>query len=120
MSDKKTAEPGKENASILQEEQEKASLVQTLRSIEQENKILIGKSKTSDPQLVEKAKKDSAELKNRLQTLQTEVNSIWQSRKKPSDTKSLEEKLSVLKKIVISYCIDKKLDESLWKKIESL
>ena len=110
----------KKKGSSLQEEVERESLQKAIANYQMENKSLQGQVASAAPEVLEELKIKNKELKTRLLQIEKDLAMEMLRRKIPLDAAALADRFQILKIEVLEYCQDRKLNPSLWKKLESL
>ncbi|MBI3544927.1 MAG: hypothetical protein HY075_16770 [Deltaproteobacteria bacterium] len=105
---------------LLALEVERERLIQAVLAHERELKTMRGLLASSSPEETARLRSVNAELKAKLLEAEKALAFECLDRKTPIDAAGCTDKFEVLKAEVLAYCEDRKLDPSLWKKLESL
>ena len=114
------ASENENNKTSLTLDVERDTLLKTITALERENKTLQGKLDSVSPEIVEELKTYNKDLKATLLAVEKALALELLDRKTPIDAAGCTDKLQVFKTEVLAYCADRKLDDLLWKKLESL
>jgi hypothetical protein len=90
-----------------------------IKTLEQEIIILEGKIGNRNPQQLEKVKRENAELKQRFQLLKKALFVIINESYQPRTIQEADLHYDVLRRATVEYCKKAKIDQELWKSIES-
>lgn len=124
MTDEKKAPPpaSGENPIIAADkaEDERKSIIETVRKLEEENAILENRLRTNSKEKSREVNQENQSLKAEFTQLETELFALLPKQKVPLDAVCFSTKLDSIKKAAIDYCTERKLDHELWKNLESL
>jgi hypothetical protein len=117
------ATPANAAATALSPEAQALARVKELRAkvitTQQQIATLEGKLKNRDPQLLERIKKENAELEQRFVLLKKSLFAIITESYQPRSADELKLQYEALRLAAVEYCKKAKIDPELWKSIAS-
>lgn len=119
------ADPNQQNAAPqakgpVAAEKEREELLKAITAIEHENKTIMGLLTSCSPRTVKELQDQNKELKERIIAAEKALAIELLGRKTPIDAAGCTDRMTVLKADVLAYCHDRKISETIWKKLESL
>ncbi|HRK02892.1 MAG TPA: hypothetical protein PLH57_09520 [Oligoflexia bacterium] len=116
------APPGGENPILAadRQEEERKGLIEAIVKLEQEITVLEARIRNNSKERADEARQQNDQLKAEFTQLEQELFDRITKQKFPLDAGSISVKLESVKKAAIDYCTERKLDQELWKNLESL